>query len=152
MDTSSVIDFANDLIPCNILILLAMVLHNFSLVDIHQGVFNIVRTCNVKHLIKKYYRDEFTWSLGAWLIVTFKSGLILGLRPANKRRRYFVTTSLIGWAQTQNQPCKWFCSSAFYFSHTGRAFPAKYRVLWNRCQPGIPALTFLHMSPTTPRD
>ena len=27
------------------------------------------------------------------------SGLILGLRPANKRRRYFVTTSLIGWVQ-----------------------------------------------------
>ena len=25
--------------------------------------------------------------------------LILGLRPANERRRYFVTTSLIGWTQ-----------------------------------------------------
>ena len=31
-------------------------------------------------------------------------GLILGLRPATERRRYFVTTSLIGWAQTWNQP------------------------------------------------
>ena len=29
-----------------------------------------------------------------------KSGLILGLRPANERRRYKVTPSLIGWAQT----------------------------------------------------
>ena len=28
------------------------------------------------------------------------TGLILGLRPANERRRYFVTTSLIGWTQT----------------------------------------------------
>ena len=28
------------------------------------------------------------------------AGLILGLRPANERRRYFVTPSLIGWAQT----------------------------------------------------
>ena len=28
-----------------------------------------------------------------------KWGLILGLRPANERRRYFVTTSLIGWAE-----------------------------------------------------
>ena len=28
------------------------------------------------------------------------TGLILGLRPANERRRYFVTTSLNGWAQT----------------------------------------------------
>ena len=26
-------------------------------------------------------------------------GLILGLRPANERRHYFVTPSLIGWAQ-----------------------------------------------------
>ena len=28
-----------------------------------------------------------------------KSGLILGLHTANERRRYFVTASLIGWAQ-----------------------------------------------------
>ena len=28
------------------------------------------------------------------------SGLILGLHAANERRRYFVTSSLIGWAQT----------------------------------------------------
>ena len=27
-------------------------------------------------------------------------GLILGLCPANERRRYKVTVSLIGWAQT----------------------------------------------------
>ena len=27
------------------------------------------------------------------------SGLIIGLRPANERRRYCVMTSLIGWAQ-----------------------------------------------------
>ena len=27
------------------------------------------------------------------------SGLILSLRPANDRRRYFLTTSLIGWVQ-----------------------------------------------------
>ena len=26
-------------------------------------------------------------------------GLILGLHPANERRRYFVTPSLIGWVQ-----------------------------------------------------
>ena len=31
-------------------------------------------------------------------------GLILGLCTANERRRYFVTTSPIGWAQTENQP------------------------------------------------
>ena len=30
----------------------------------------------------------------------------LALRPANERRRYFVTTSLNGWAQAWNQPCQ----------------------------------------------
>ena len=29
----------------------------------------------------------------------YKAGLILGLRWADERRRYIVTTSLIGWAQ-----------------------------------------------------
>ena len=31
-------------------------------------------------------------------------GLILGLHPANERRRYFVTMPLIGWAQAYNWP------------------------------------------------
>ena len=31
--------------------------------------------------------------------------LILGLRPANERRRYFVTKSLIGREQAKNQLC-----------------------------------------------
>ena len=36
-----------------------------------------------------------------WLIHSLREpGLILGLRPANERRRYKVTPSLIGWAQT----------------------------------------------------
>ena len=30
----------------------------------------------------------------------YLAGLILGLRPANERRRYKVTPSLIVWAQT----------------------------------------------------
>ena len=39
----------------------------------------------------------------------FITGVILGLRPANERRRYFVMTSLVGWVQVQawNQPCYW---------------------------------------------
>ena len=37
------------------------------------------------------------------------SGLILDLRPANEKHCYKVTQSLIGWAQTSNQPCGcWF--------------------------------------------
>ena len=33
----------------------------------------------------------------------FKPGQILGLRSANERRRYKVTPSFIGWAQTQGK-------------------------------------------------
>ena len=36
----------------------------------------------------------------AWIY----AGLILGLRPANKRYRYKVTPSHIGWVQAYNQP------------------------------------------------
>ena len=61
------------------------------------------------------------------------SGLILGLRPANERRRYFVTTSLIGWSQTKDQPCQlfirkkeykmniiWVPIEKHYFQHTAK--------------------------------
>ena len=37
------------------------------------------------------------------LTATATTGVILGLRPANERRRYKVTPSLIGRAQTYNQ-------------------------------------------------
>ena len=32
-------------------------------------------------------------------LYTWNPGMILGLRPANERHRYFVTTSLIGGVQ-----------------------------------------------------
>ena len=35
-----------------------------------------------------------------------KVGLILGIGSANQRRRYNVTSSLIGWPYTQNDSCK----------------------------------------------
>ena len=38
-------------------------------------------------------------------IIKMTAVLILGLHPANERRRNFVTTSLIGWAQALTQPC-----------------------------------------------
>ena len=37
------------------------------------------------------------------------TGTIPGLRPANERRRYKVTPSLIGWAQAKNQPRVYVC-------------------------------------------
>ena len=42
-------------------------------------------------------RIKFHWNL---LLTMNHPGLILGLHPANKRSRYKVTPSLIGWAQT----------------------------------------------------
>ena len=38
------------------------------------------------------------------LIKTLGAGIILGMGSANERR-YIVTSSLIGWAHTQNDPC-----------------------------------------------
>ena len=34
----------------------------------------------------------------------YTSGIVLYKRPANERGRYIVTSSLIGWAHTQNDP------------------------------------------------
>ena len=42
-------------------------------------------------------RVELQWCLSDMNMI---SGLIQGLRPANERRRYKVTASLIGWVQT----------------------------------------------------
>ena len=39
-----------------------------------------------------------SWNLKSKMLLG--TGLILGLRKANERRRYKVTPSLIGWAQT----------------------------------------------------
>ena len=36
--------------------------------------------------------------------VAQKTGLILDLRPANGRQRYFVTTSLTGWGKPRHNP------------------------------------------------
>ena len=38
--------------------------------------------------------------MGSYRRINNVAGLILGLHPANERRRYKVTPSLIGWAQT----------------------------------------------------
>ena len=66
---------------------------------------------NLDITFKKWY----SWILtlfGRWDIIRYHNrttnytnnqliaGLIIGLRPANERRRYFVTTSLVDWAQT----------------------------------------------------
>ena len=44
--------------------------------------------------------ENTTLDNGSVIRETPVSGLILGLHPANEKQRYFVTLSLIGWAQT----------------------------------------------------
>ena len=61
-----------------------------------------------------------------YLSVSAYSVLILGLRSANERRRYFVTTSFIGWAQTQ----PWYYTTYFIMLCTTQ--------LW---QPVVPPMT-----------
>ena len=41
------------------------------------------------------------------------TGISLGMRPANEKRRYSVTTSLISWAHTYTDPC---CKLVCYVS------------------------------------
>ena len=54
-------------------------------------------TCQSRHLTLLYFRQTAT-------------GLILGLHPADERRRYRVTSPLIGWPQTTN------LESAMYYT------------------------------------
>ena len=35
------------------------------------------------------------------------AGIVLCIHPANERRRYIVTSSIIGWVHTQNSPWVW---------------------------------------------
>ena len=57
--------------------------------------------------MSKYYilRNKHIWQCTLWSAKYIVSGLILVLRPANERRRYFVRSYLIGWEQAYNQPC-----------------------------------------------
>ena len=62
-----------------------------------------IRKTFVMNLYTTRYVSPHIWQTST--LSTQNTGLILGLHPANERRHYFVTTSLIGWEQTYNQPC-----------------------------------------------
>ena len=69
-----------------------------------------------------------------------QSGLILGLHPANERRRYFVMNSLIGWAQILNQPCSVLpvCYYAAYFLWRAFSVTVWQNIPWHQlalCHP-----------------
>ena len=62
--------------------------------------------------------------------------LILGLHQANERWCYFVTTSLIGWAQVWNQPC------------SGQESTWRYRFydIWRICHTWFSVVLILEMN------
>ena len=73
-----------------------------------SNILNPLSQLNNKGLI---HVDSF-WGMH-WAFLSLQSnvnvahiltGLILGLHPAKERRRYKVTPSLIGWAQSKDQP------------------------------------------------
>ena len=61
--------------------------------ECHDVILSSCYTLAV-HLYNQWYPGH-TYLSTAYIISI--SGLILGLRPANERRRYFGTSSLIGW-------------------------------------------------------
>ena len=70
----------------------AIVSYHFkgSLQDYHNFIANAM-------VLPQFCTKPLTYDI--WLIFLLP-GLILGLCPANERRRYFVTTSLIGGVHT----------------------------------------------------
>ena len=50
--------------------------------------------------LAKVNYGTYEYSSPMYTTTTWAAELILGLHPANERRRYTVTPSLIGWAQT----------------------------------------------------
>ena len=77
-------------------------------------------------------RSQAISSHGIDLAPPLPPGIISWMHPANKRRCYIVTSSLIGWAHSQNDPCtshhqyyRWFQHShhldwQYYSFHSGK--------------------------------
>ena len=70
-----------------------------------------------------WFRPITTRTGEVYIIRVSGTGLILGLRPANERRRYFVTASLIGWAQTYTPACD-------KGDNKYNLFPSRFDMIW----------------------
>ena len=81
---------------------------------------SVLQTCNMASLCHSSIICGYNyWSSVLWIenaavfhetidfisLIEYITWLILSLHLANERRCYKVTPSLIGWAQTKNQPC-----------------------------------------------
>ena len=67
--------------------------------------------CILSHKINVFFIYDFVLLDKKPLLIQMmtrsrtSSGIILCMRPVNERWRYNVTSSLIGWAHKQNDPC-----------------------------------------------
>ena len=80
------------------------------------------RLHNVGHFVKaamcfnqRFCNNSFVF-FASTLHLWYCQGVILCMCPTNERRRYIVTSSLIGWAHTQNDPCCHFDVHTKYYS------------------------------------
>ena len=64
--------------------------------SIHAAISLRVLWCNIWYL---------NWIIMLRYIPWIMPGIILYMHPANKRWRYIVTSSFIGWVHIQNDPC-----------------------------------------------
>ena len=93
--------------------IIAVSCHGIEQVALHKSEFaKLIKRCKQLPLVKCVQTFQQTYNSplhsssrrNLQREAYVDTGLILGLRPANKRRRCNVTPSLIGWAQTQNPP------------------------------------------------
>ena len=68
--------------------------------SIFRTVVKAEKRCLVTSRYSEIWPCEWIEALGSR-----DTGIILGMGSANERRRHIVTSSLIGWVHTQNDPC-----------------------------------------------
>ena len=94
-----------------------------TIVEIRQSYEQLISTMRSPTLVSWYpYIDAQViyvklckrFALCGVLLSFGTTGIILCMRPANERRCYIVTSSLIGWAHTQNDPWNQSISPSFF--------------------------------------
>ena len=69
--------------------------------------FTIFTECSPRANVYNIMQNEaiFCGKCNIFLLIVQVEGSIFCVCPANERWRYIATSSLIGWAHTQNDPC-----------------------------------------------
>ena len=106
--------------------------------DVQDSVYNWNES--PQHFSVITYQNKYQYLLYEWtptinsLLGTFDHKLywvqhyifILCMHPVNERRRYIVTSSLIGWEHTQNDPCIFVQVSSIKYRADSRLVPSQW--------------------------